>query len=409
MKNIRIIVPIVLGLMLCSLILGCGSNATGGGGGGGGASTIYVSTTGHDDTGEGTADKPYRTIQKGLDNVPANGIVSVEAGIYTEHLQWPEKKNVTLRGESMSTTTLDASNTGRAIYISPISSTTKITSARIEKIDIKNGKWSGGSGAGIYFDYYNSKLELFEVCVRDCSIDAVSTAYGGGVSVTSGDHTAALNAVSCIIKNNSAVTTSGGAGGIYCLNARISSCEISNNYSATGIGGILFEDPGGRIENSIIHHNTAAAGAGGGIYSDSGQGYEIVNCTIASNEALGSGYNNGKGGGIYSPHSADRIVNCIFWGNTAETASNEVWVNYSAIPFTFSVTYSDIRGGYTGTGNTSDDPELASITDLHITLNTPSTVYRGGTLEGIPSVDYDGNTRPYSGHPGNCSMGAYED
>ena len=49
MKNIRVFVPVVLGLMVCSLLLGCGS-ATSSGGGGGGSSTakgiLYVGCNG---------------------------------------------------------------------------------------------------------------------------------------------------------------------------------------------------------------------------------------------------------------------------------------------------------------------------------------------------------------------------
>jgi len=51
MKSIRIFVPVLLGLMVCSLLLGCGSVTGGGGGGGGtaGSPWIYVANSGDKD------------------------------------------------------------------------------------------------------------------------------------------------------------------------------------------------------------------------------------------------------------------------------------------------------------------------------------------------------------------------
>lgn len=403
MKNIRIIVPVALGLMLCSLILGCGSNATGGGGGGGAAATIYVSTTGHDDTGEGTAAKPYRTIQKGLDVVGAGGLVSVDAGVYTENLTWPSKESITLSGAAMGLTTLDANNIDRGIIIQYYSSFHVIKSARVEKMTITKGHIiNNGGGGGIMFDYAHSTLHLYEVMISSCSIESATAAFGGGLNVHDSNYNnATLEAIKCSIINNRAMGDASAAG-IYCGAASISSCEISGNYTAGGGAGLFMEGPGMRIENSVIHHNVSDGYWGGGVYTNSDSNLVIINCTIASNEANNATY--GKGGGIACSNGNNSIVNCIIYGNTAAAASNEVWLNPGLLGF--SVTYSDIRGGYTGTGNVDEDPVFNNpANNFHLTsfITTPSDVYEGGTKEGAPVCDYDGNTRtqPYS-------MGAYE-
>lgn len=51
--------------------------------------TVYVATTGSDTTGDGTSEKPYRTITKGLSVIPKNlngynGTVNIATGTYAE-------------------------------------------------------------------------------------------------------------------------------------------------------------------------------------------------------------------------------------------------------------------------------------------------------------------------------------
>ena len=396
MKKIRIFVPVVLGLMVCSLLLGCG-NVTGGGGGGGGgtaSSIIYVSTTGSDDAGNGSAAKPYEHIQKGLDKVKANGTVSVESGIYVENLVWPSTEGVTLRGASMSTTTLDANNVNRGILIDQSDS---IKTAKIEKMTItKAHRIFGGSGAGIYFSTPDTTLSLYEVYIHHCSMESSDTVHAAGFASDLDSTT--LEAIACLIKDNSVFGSGAGIGGMSIAGTcYISSCEISDNYGGAGTGGLSVTGNGGRIENSIIHHNVSTGYYGGGLYVNVWPEIDIINCTIASNDANDATL--GKGGGVASCGGDNTLVNCIIYGNTATVASNEVWLNSGAI----SVTYSNIKDGYTGTGNTGDDPLFTSVTDFHLSDITPSTVYGGATLEAMPSCDYDGNDRtdPYS-------MGAYE-
>jgi hypothetical protein len=406
MKKIRIFVPVLLGLMVCSLLLGCGSVTGGGGGGGGGtaSSIIYVSTTGSDDAGDGSATNPYQTIQKGLDVVVANGTVSVESGIYVENLIWPSTEGVTLRGASMSTTTLDANNADRGIKIEQAES---VKTAKIEKMTITKGHRTAGSGGGIYFYTADTTLSLYEVYIHHCSIEASTSVNGGGVATYL--DTTTFEAINCLIKNNSVYHAGGGGGGmIISGTCYISSCEISDNYANGSGAGLFVEGNGGRIENSIIHHNVSDSYQGGGVYSAIIY-YPILvimNCTIASNEA--NDVTNGKGGGIGSYGGYDTIANCIIYGNTAAAGSPEVWLK-SGEP-EFSITYSDIKGGYTGTGNVNKDPVFNDPEDdFNLSISSsPVDVYAGGTMEGAPACDITGANRPDSSHSSGCSMGAYE-
>jgi len=395
MKNIRSFAPVFLGLALCLYVVGCGSNATGGGGSSGGTSVIYVSTTGDDTTGEGTSAKPYKTIGHALTKVPSSGIISVEAGTYTENLTWPNKNNITLKGASRETTVIDGNYTGRCILID---TSLTITSARIENITAQKGvATSGYGGAGINMARANCTLDLKDVIVRYCSLEAPSGANNGaGVSVS--DSTGTLVAINCKVTENhahyAADLTRNSVGGVYCSgNALLSSCEVYNNYSDGVAGGVDVSN--GRLENCLIYGNTAGDKGGGMAFYESDT-VEVVNCTIISNESTSDG------GGLYSYACQAKIYNCIFWNNNATTGSDEVYARPAALPGTFSIKYCDVKGGtYAGTGNITDEPQFTSLTNL---VPNNITVYNGGTNEAwLPTSDYNGaaRTSPYS-------IGAYE-
>jgi hypothetical protein len=188
----------------------------------------------------------------------------------------------------------------------------------------------------------------------------------------------------------------------------LSSCEVSYNTAPGGQGGISAIY--GRIENCLIHHNNAGEGNGGGIalYGEA-PGVQIINCTIASNETTA------EGGAVYSHKCADKLINCILWGDVSTGGgSNEVYWNPSYVPImTGTVEYCDIQGGTAfGVNNINEDPKFADADndDFQLQEASPPSVQTGGTtVEGTPSCDYLGHHRPDSHHSnGNCSMGAYE-
>jgi len=70
----------------------------------------------------------------------------------------------------------------------------------------------------------------------------------------------------------------------------------------------------------------------------------ITHCTFTANSATDSG------GGLRNHYnSSPTVKDSIFWGNTG----GEITDSDSSSPV---VTYSDVQGGYTGTGNKNADP-----------------------------------------------------
>ncbi len=161
--------------------------------------------------------------------------------------------------------------------------------------------------------------------------------------------------VNNIIQHNevNAVNLSGGAGVVfdyppdelYFRNNIVS----HNTYSGTGGcfgGGFAIWDGSPTIENNLFEKNYATYGGGGWI-GDLFSFAKIVNNTISKN------YAELQGGGIYTKNSAATVMNSILWNNEAPEGP-EIYVESGTID----ITYSDVKGGWTGTGNMNVNPRL---------------------------------------------------
>ena len=87
------------------------------------------------------------------------------------------------------------------------------------------------------------------------------------------------------------------------------------------------------------------------------------------------------------------IINSIIWGNTP----NEIFGT------SVEITYSDVKGGFTGEGNIDFNPLFFGIEDYHLTANSPCI--NAGTPGGAPDHDIEGIPRPQGA---DYDMGAYE-
>ena len=119
----------------------------------------------------------------------------------------------------------------------------------------------------------------------------------------------------------------------------------TNNYG----GGVWLSDSDPLIKNTIIFNNIVEGSvAWGGGMAIIGSSPILNNLTIYGNELQGTSDNHGGGLYIYNSPSA-QMKNSILWNN-----GEEIYVETG----TFDIQYSDIQGGYTGTGNLDEDPEF---------------------------------------------------
>ncbi len=203
---------------------------------------------------------------------------------------------------------------------------------------------------------------------------------GGGLLIALCSPTVKHN----IIRNNNVNRTGGastGGGGIRLGDGKpyILNNIIINNAGLYG-GGIVSNYASPTIRNNIIAYNVvspAIAGptyGGGGIWVNGSHPgatvpNRIENNTIVGNYATGSGGSGagGKGGGMLSAFSATiNSRNNIVWGNT-QTTGGQINV---ASGSTAIASYSDVEGGYTGTGNINAAPMFAD-TSFYLLAGSP--------------------------------------
>ena len=278
---------------------------------------------------------------------------------------------------------------GGGIYCSHSSPTIDHCSIRGNHVDY--------DGGGIYC-YHSSPT------IDHCSIRGNGAGYsGGGIFCHDSNPTISH----CVISGNT--TSMIGGGGIYCRDSSptITNCTISGNSGAMYAGGICCDDSSPTITNCTISGNTA--NIGGGIYCRDNSRPNFDYCTISGNRA-------GDGGGIYCIGGSPTLNHCTISGNTAgergggiysygnsiPTGVNDIiWANsaygYSQIYGSFVCAYSDIQGGWGGTGNINADPLFYSTTG--------DSAYR--LTADSPCIDTGDPNSPLDPDSTRADMGAY--
>jgi len=343
----------------------------------------------------------YGTIQAAI-NASANGdTVVVRPGTYVENIDFVGKA-IHLRSEQgPAVTTIDGNRAGSVVTFQ----SGEGTGSMLDGFSVTNGQAdygggiycnnyssptitgnivtgnSGSYGVGIYCYNYSSPTITNNTISGNT---AVFYGQGGGISCT--------DAISTIANNTITRNSAGYGGGIYCWN---SSMTITNNIIA---GNAAIDDGGGiygslstTVTNCTLYRNSAKRN-GGGIFFRKNSSFSTtaINCTFSGNSAA-------SGGGIYcySP-SSPTVTNCIFWGDMPNELSGS----------SPNVTYSDIEGGYSGTGNIEVDPLFVNsvIGDLHLSWDSPCRNTGDNTVI-TELFDFEGDPRI---HNGTVDMGADE-
>jgi parallel beta-helix repeat protein len=228
-------------------------------------------------------------------------------------------------------------------------------------------------GGGVYLKNF-SKLRIDKSRISYCF-----SSRGAGIYATSNS--------SPTITNNSITNNNAGyiGGGIYLYSSSsplIANSIISGNTSPYRAGGMyidVFSNP--TLVNNLITNNSAPEGGGLSMYLSSPH---IINTTIADNSA------SVVGGALQNLSSNPTLINCIVWNNTANSSPG-------ISPGTAIITYSNIQGGWTGTGNVDVDPLFADAANGDFRLLSCSPMINAGDPDTnglvLPSTDFYGQTR----------------
>ena len=271
------------------------------------ADTINISTTGSDETGDGTLENPYATIQMGVDLSNDSDTVFVFDGIY-EGGVIIDAKSISLIGESREESKINIIRSTPQISVLNVISDT----VRIENFRIKRG--SSNRGGGLYSENSNVIIS--------------NTDFSHNISSGNGGAIFAINSTMKVHNSLFFLNSSDSLGGsIYSKETflELDGLEVRNNSSIAG--GAVGVDTLSKciINNSQIFNN--GANVGGGIAVFNGGKLTILNSDIYGNNAAGgiipqhSDPDNfplyGGGGGLYQQFSDSLVIlNSNFEDNT---------------------------------------------------------------------------------------------
>ncbi|MDB9854551.1 T9SS type A sorting domain-containing protein [Candidatus Marinimicrobia bacterium] len=271
------------------------------------ASTINIANTGSDESGDGTFENPFLTIQKGVDVALGMDTVFVSNGIYEGGIIIYNKA-ISLIGESR-----DETKINQPISLPQISIfDSQDDTVRVENFRIKRGNSERGGGLSI---------ARSSVVINNVELSNNNSSNNGG----------AINAINSTMKVHNSLfflNSSDSLGGsIYSKETflELDGLELRNNSSLAG--GAVGLDTLSKciINNSQIFNN--GANVGGGIAVFNGGKLTILNSDIYGNNAAGglipqhSDPDNfplyGGGGGLYQQFSDSLVIlNSNFEDNT---------------------------------------------------------------------------------------------
>ncbi|MGA2230388.1 MAG: right-handed parallel beta-helix repeat-containing protein, partial [Tepidisphaeraceae bacterium] len=283
----------------------------------------------------------------------------------------------------------NAADEGGAIYIDSGSPT--ITDTQFI------GNSSDDVGGAIYENFASATIS-------GCTFTSNSANYDGGAIYSDGCTSSITN---CTFTTNAvntvAVADAGGALYNFYSSLNLTNCSFLGNTDTDGDGGAIYNyDSSPSLVNCLFSSNSAQEG--GAIYNTEFSSPTLTNNTFSGNTA------SDTGGAVYDEYSSDPIiVNSILYGD----GPDEIGIGTSTSPGTANVTYSDVQGSYSGTGNINADPLFVrnpnpatqDYGDLHLQAGSPAI--NAGNYAAVSGIttDLDGNPRSADGE---VDMGAYE-
>ena len=242
------------------------------------AASIYVSKSGSDATGDGTLEKPYVTVQKGIRVAVAGDEVIVMPGTYAENISFLGKA-ITIRSfqpDNQAFVTFTVIDGGRRTSVVKFTKKEKATSV-LKGLTITNG--GGTLGAGIRCFGSSPTIEGNIIAGNSC-LDIPRTSYGGGIYCRSASPVISHNT----IQANGAVY-GGGIAFTGKSTATVSDNTIKSNLALLSGGGISLKASSPAINTNVLEKNTAYYGYGGGAWCDAKSSPAFSGNTVKTNTA----------------------------------------------------------------------------------------------------------------------------
>ncbi len=399
----------------------------------------------------GTLDVPaqYATIQAAVDAAAPGDTILVQPGTYPEALVLPLKALTLLAPGGAAATVIDATGlSGSAIDIPSLAEAPIL----IEGFTLTGGTGTPGGFGETYGGGLHVAAIFSDVVLRACVITGNSARQGGGTY-------GVVRLEQCTIDGNVA-DDGGGVAAVGQERSSLIGCVVSDNVATTGNGGGIRGYA--LLEDTVISGNSALLGGGlygpaesqewkravfsGNVAQNGGGAYLFI---TFSHEVSGATFlgnaSSGLGGSLViascDPLAPNVVRDCSFLGNTATGGPRALQPSLCVPPnalllrCTFQdevvdgalvidscilrgvpapilsadeVRYSNVQGGWPGTGNIDADPLFADVAagDLHLLPGSPCRNAGDPAAALAPgAADLDGDPRILEGR---VDMGADE-
>ena len=256
---------------------------------------------------------------------------------------------------------------------------------------------SAGSGGGVY-SYSVPGYILGTTNLTNVAFTSNSAGSGGGLTNFDGT----VNLTNVTFGDNLGGSAGGGLFNDGDGTATLTDVSFTGNSADSGDGGGLYNSAlGTATQTNVVFYGNRAGDQGGGVFND---GTATLTNTSFSGNSANPNYGFYSSDGLYN-QGTTTIKNSILWGDSG----GEIYDRPGSSGMI--VSFSDVQGGYSGTGNINADPLYvdAAHGDLHLQAGSPAI--DAGTNSGAPAVDLDGNPRPIDGNgdgTATTDMGAYE-
>ena len=227
------------------------------------------------------------------------------------------------------------------------------------------------------------------VTISNTVLSGNIASYGGGLGVFSGSTTTITQST---ISSNNSDFEFGQGGGLHIsgLGATVDITDSVLKDNLTRDHGAAISSDGGTVNltNVLITGNQSSS-LNANVFAISNTDFTLMNSTIADN-------NPGGAQAVLLWSGALTMTNSIMWNNALNIQPDPGCTDCTVV-----VTYSDVGGGWTGTGNIDGDPLFVNSGDYRLQPTSPCI--DRGTLTGAPLMDIEGNSRDAA-----PDMGAYE-
>ena len=359
---------------------------------------LYVDADSPNDPGTGTRNDPFRRLQDGIYAAYPRDEVWVAAGTYRpttgtdRTISFIMKEGVAIYGGFTGTET----NRNQRDWVA---------NQTILSGDIGTPDDSADNSYHVVIGANNATLDGFTITCGNAGYDSGMASYGGGML----NYLSSPTVINCTFGSNTAIYWGGGMANWGSNSPTIINCTFSGNTASAG-GGMVNDTGSHPTMINCAFSENSATGQGGGMLNYRSNNTTMTNCTFGGNSASYSG--GGMFNGLYS---SPIMTNCIFWGNIAPNGPQIYNYDSSSNP---NITYSDIQGRYSGTGNIAAGPLFKALSNLRLQAGSPCI--DAGNNSAVPTgitTDLAGNPRflddsctvdTGAGAPPIVDMGAFE-